>query len=129
MNSLWLIVGLLYSSLCGADINVYRSTDNTGINKLERIEVIEQYLISLSTSLKSMEAKVEANTLKLGVLENSLKARELDIKNIQGQLTEKKPAASGAESSELEKLKADILSIKNEDIERIRRDIQLLKLK
>jgi DNA repair exonuclease SbcCD ATPase subunit len=113
---------LLLSPLCNAQIEPYKSTDNTGINKLERIGVIETYLSNLSSALKNMESKIEANTLKLTSLENSLKNKDEDIKKIQGQLGEKKPV--GPEMAELEKLKADMLAIKNEDIEKIRIQVQ-----
>lgn len=130
MKTILLGIGILVSNVCVAEIAVYKSTDNTGINKLERIGVIEQYLATLSATLQKMESKLESNSQKLAEIESSLKGvKDNDIKKIQEQLSEKKPEAKNGANEELEKLKADILAIKNEDIERIRRDIQLLKLK
>lgn len=118
------VLGLvvLFSGLCKAEIEVYKSTDNTGINKLERIGVIENYLTNLSTALNKMEAKIDANYLLLKTVEGRLLAQDNEVKKMQASLGEKKaPTASDAE---LEKLKADILAIKNEDIEKIKIQVQ-----
>lgn len=114
-----------------AEIKTYETTDNTGINKKEQIEVIEAYLKNLSGTLKAMETKLDANVLKLNTLENVVKAiKEQDIKKIQDQLGEKKdtPATATAASNteELEKIKADILAIKNEDIEKVQIEVRSL---
>ncbi len=113
-----------------AEIKTYESTDNTGINKKEQIEVIEKYLANLSGTLKTMEAKLEANTVKLKSLEDVIKVlKEQDIKKIQDQLGEKKtPAAASAapNTEELDKIKADILAIKNEDIEKVQIEVRSL---
>ena len=79
----------LFSLHCSAEIMIYKNTDNTGINKLERIGVIETYLSNLSGTLKAMEAKLDATDLKLKTLDATLSAlKENDLKKIQDQLTE-----------------------------------------
>jgi hypothetical protein len=124
VKTLIMSCAVFLSSLCYAEIEPYKSTDNTGINKLERIGVIETYLINLSATLKSMEGKIEANTLKLNNLESSIKTiRETDIKKIQDKLLEKNSAKT-PEMAELTKIKEDILALKNDDIEKMRMQIQ-----
>lgn len=126
---------LLLATLFGpvkAEIKAYESTDNTGINKKEQIDVIEKYLTNLSGTLKNMEAKLDANTIKLKTLEDVVKAiKDQDIKKIQDKLGEKKetpPAATNSPTAEeLEKIKADILAIKNEDIEKVQLEVRSLK--
>lgn len=114
------------SSLCSAEIPVYKSTDNTGINKLERIGVIEQYLINLSGTLQTIEAKVDASALKINSLEKVVaQIKDTDIKNIEKKLGEKSTAKT-PEMEELTKLQADFTTLKNEDIESIRVQLQRL---
>ena len=126
-NIFWSL--FLFITTAQAEIKVYQDTDNTGTNKFERIGIIEKYLIDLSQSLKTMEVKIDANALKLKTLEDVVsQIKEKDLKNIQAQLAEKKPAAKKEASSEgeLEKLKADILTLKNDDIEKMKIDLDLL---
>ena len=122
----------LFSLHCSAEIMIYKNTDNTGINKLERIGVIETYLSNLSGTLKAMEAKLDATDLKLKTLDATLSAlKENDLKKIQDQLAEQKKAPAKSEDKiameELEKLKEDMLTLKNDDIEAIRQQILILK--
>ena len=130
MNSIILGTILLFSFNCIAQIETYTSTDNTGINKLERIGVIESYLQKLSGTLKSMEAKLEAQDIKLKSLEANVSAiKEQDIKRLETQIAEKKAVKSEDKIAmeELEKLKADMVALKNDDIEGIAEQIRILK--
>lgn len=126
------LLGLFWSSLTFAEINVYQSTDNTGLNKREQIDTIEKYLTELSGSLKNMEAKLDANAMKLKTLEEVVKAiKDQDIKKIRDQLGQKKTeekatASPGPTTEEMEKLKADILTLKNDDIEKVQTEIRSL---
>lgn len=125
------ILSVFFSLHCSAEIVTYNSTYNTGINKLERIGVIESYLTGLSGTLKAMEVKLDATDLKLKNLDATLAAlKENDLKKIQDQLA-KKPVEAKPEDraslEELDKLKADMISLKNDDIEAIRQQILILK--
>lgn len=129
MRKLIFLFIFLLSSKVDAQIKIYEDTDNTGVNKLERISIIEKYLIGLSQSLKSMEAKLEANTLRLKTMEDNINSiKDKDLKSIMAQLSEKSEVkeAPSKDASELEKIKADILAMKNEDIEKIKLDLQSL---
>jgi len=106
-----------------AEIHSYQSSDNTGLNKKERIDTVEKYLADLSTSLKSMENKLDENAKKLKVLEDVVKKlNDLDRAKMNAQLGEQKSIATG-DQGEMEKLKADILSLKNKDIEKLKTDL------
>lgn len=118
-----------------ADIKVYQSTDNTGLNKQERIESVENYLIDLSKSLRAMEAKLDENAKKMGAIDSVVKAmaaqKAAEDKLVLQKLGEKKLAAPATtvapeEMNDLEKLKADILILKNDDIEKLKGDFQEL---
>lgn len=118
-----------------ADIKVYQSTDNTGLNKQERIESVENYLIDLSKSLRAMEAKLDENAKKMGAIDSVVKAmaaqKAAEDKLVLQKLGEKKSASPATtvapeEMNDLEKLKADILILKNDDIEKLKGDFQEL---
>lgn len=130
MKTLILVAGVLFSLSCGAQVELYTNTDNTGINKLERINVIESYLQKLSGTLKSMEAKIDAQDLKLKSLEANVSAiKEQDIKRLETQIAQKREVKSEEKIAmeELEKLKADMVALKNDDIEGIAEQIRILK--
>lgn len=125
MKKLILVFGLTLSGLCSAEIALYKSTDNTGINKLERIGVIEQYLATLSGTLQNIEAKVDATAIKVNALEKVVaQIKDTDIKNIQTKLAEKAVPTKTPEMEELDKLKADFLTLKNEDVESMKTQLQ-----
>ena len=120
--------------LCSAEVQVYKSTDNTGINKKEQIDGIEKYLATLSAQLNSLEQKIDASAAKIKGLEGAVASiKDNDIRKIQEQIapkpTDTKTVAQKASASEeeLEKIKADVLSIKNTDVEQIRLDINALR--
>ena len=116
------------NALLGAEIPLYKTTDNTGLNKLERIDVIEKYLINISGTLQKIESSVEGNVQKISSLEKAfLEMKENDIKNKEKIIKEKVAVTKTPEMDELNKLQADLTTLKNEDIESIRMQIQGLK--
>lgn len=129
-----------------AQISTYKSTDNEGLNKKERIDTIENYLSDLSKKLKDIESKVESSGKKLTSLEDSLASLSIDLKKNQEELKEitakitpaKKETSSktkgpiqselpNEEVSELDKIKMDVAAIKTQDIEKLKSE--LLKIK
>ena len=130
---LTMLIFIILPQLCYAEIKIYETTDNTGINKKEQIDVIEKYLKNLSGQLKNIETNLEANTLKLKLLESSITAiKDTDLKKIQDQLSEKKAppvktAEQKEEGMEIEKLKADVLALKNNDFDPLREDVNALR--
>lgn len=122
MKKMLLIVLILNTYLANAEIQIYQDTDNTGQNKLERIGVIEKYLIDLSNSVKKMDEKLDENAKKIKTLEADFKEiKNNDLKKLQTLLGEKKE--EGGEDGELKKIKADILAIKNDDIEKLKSEV------
>lgn len=132
MKTLMLVLAFATTQLCYAEIKVYQSTDNTGINKKEQIETIEKYLADLGGVLQRMDEKIDASVLKIKNMEASiLSIKENDLKKLQDQIVPKKEedktAAQKVNEEEMEKLKADILAVKNTDIEQLRLDINSLR--
>ena len=125
-----IILGSLFLMNAKAEIKPYQSIENTGLNKQERIEVIDKYLVDLAVSLKNMDSKLEENSKKLKSLEEVIKTiKDADQKKADALLGEKKttlPLAS-KDLNEVEKLKSDILTLKNQDIEKMKIDFSELK--
>ena len=138
-QKMYLVSFLLLGSFSAfSEIKTYQSTDNTGENKYERINTVEKYLSDLSLSLKSMENKLDENARKIQALDSSIKnikeKQEALIteaearKKKDSKLGESKTASPAApdttEQTELDKLKADVLSLKNHDIERLKVNLE-----
>ena len=102
-----------------AEIKPYQSIDNSGLNKQERIEVIDKYLVDLVASLKSMENKLDENSKKVKSLEEVVKAlKNAELIKPAPPVSEKKNSSvvAAVDLKEVEKLKADLLTLKNQDI-------------
>jgi predicted nucleic acid-binding Zn-ribbon protein len=133
MRNFYILIGPILWALSlsvSAEVLPYESIDNTGLNKQERIETIDKYLVTLVASIKKMESKLDENSKKLKSLDDIIKGiKETEQKNTESQLGEKKttPLLATKDTNEIEKLKADILSLKNQDIERIKIDFQELR--
>jgi hypothetical protein len=115
-----------------AEIKPDESTDDTGLNKKERIDAIESYLANMGTftaSIKNMETKLEESSKKLKALEETMKTIRGGQVSEVGALSDKKvtPPVPSKEAAEIEKLKADILALKNQDIEKMKIDFQELR--
>jgi hypothetical protein len=131
LTALMVSIILSLSTNAFAQIKEYQSTDNTGLNKQERIETVEGYLTNLAKTLQTMEAKLNENSSKLGDLDKLVKKmvadKEATDKILKEKSAEKKPKdgkQTVGEQTELEKLKADILVLKNEDIEKLKLDFR-----
>ena len=128
MKLLFFIFIFNSNALLGAEIPLYKTTDNTGLNKLERIDVIEKYLINISGTLQKIESSVNANVEKIGSLEKLIsQIKESDIKDLEKKLSEKLDNSKSLDRDDLSKLQADLTILKNEDIEFIRMQLQGLK--
>ena len=128
MKLLFFIFIFNSNALLSAEIPLYKTTDNTGLNKLERIDVIEKYLINISGTLQKIESSVNANVEKIGSLEKLIsQIKESDIKSLEKKLSEKLDNSKNLDRDDLSKLQADLTILKNEDIEFIRMQLQGLK--
>lgn len=107
-----------------SDIPPYVSTENVGQNKKERIDSVEKYLIDLSVSLHNMEAKIDESAKKIKNIDDAVKQlKDLTNKKEQSAQDEKKSLASKearVDKAEIDKLKEDILHLKNNDIEKLK---------
>jgi len=130
MKKIIIVLGSLFLTNARAEIKPYQSIDNAGLNKQERIEVIDKYLVDLVVSLKNMDSKLEENSKKLKSLEEVVKAlKDADQKKADALVGQKKttPPLASNNLNEVEKLKADILTLKNQDIEKMKVDFSELK--
>lgn len=117
---------LLFSQSILADVEVYKDTENTGQNKLERLEGMEKYLVQFSASIKNLESKIEEQSKKMSSLEKEVNAlKELEDKRTKTALGQVRNDPQAA-MAEIEKLKADFTTLKNDDIEQIRQDLIML---
>lgn len=123
MNKLITVIAavlMINSTSLMAEIKTYESTDNSGLNKQERIETVEKYLVDLSAALRSMENKLDDNAKKLKSLDDVVKAIKVEEDKKIGQKLGEKKEVSSKDLSELDKIKADVLSMKNQDIEKLK---------
>jgi chromosome segregation ATPase len=123
---------LNFSSLCSAEVVSYQNTDNTGINKKEQIDKIEKFLSDLSSQFNTLETKIIKNENQLKILETNILALKESISKKESDVESKTVKKKDSEvdkknEAEIELLKADILAIKNNDIENIRLDVSGLK--
>lgn len=123
------------SSAISSGVKPYVGTDNAGLNRIERIEYIESYLTGLSQTLTRMEAKIQENSELLQKLDSSvalLKTKEIKeiVENINKEalaLTEGSATSTNGKKTyqeEIDLLKADILKLKNSDIQNLSTEVQ-----
>ena len=111
-----------------AEVPSYQITENTGLNKQERIDYLDKYMANLSSTLKNFEAKLDDNSKKMKELESSIKALKGDVdKKIDFNNPSEKNSNKTKELGEVEKLKADFLVLKNNDIEKLKTDVYDLR--
>jgi TolA-binding protein len=122
------VIAIFSINLSQAEVKVYEITENTGLNKLERIDTMDKYLVELSNSIKIMEAKLSENSEKIKSLESIIRTqKEEQLKKQNEKVTteiSKSSPTSTKDLSELEKLKADFIVLKNNDIEKLKVDFQ-----
>jgi biotin synthase-like enzyme len=81
---------------------------------------VEKQLIALTNALNNLESKLLDNSKKMKDFEDIIRAiKQEESKKISAQLGEKNENSA----DEMKKLKADFLTIKNKDIEKIKLDI------
>ena len=138
---------LLFFSESWAQVKPYKEMDNEGMNRLERITGMEKYLSELAQTLMKMETKLSEFDVKFKNMDSQLaQIKDKDLKSLSSSIMElqeakseknKKASSQSSEKTselkpeeidaELEKLKKDILTLKNEDFEKIQLDINSLK--
>lgn len=117
------ILGLIFSNFSiASEIKEYSVTENQGLNKFERIGVIENYLVSLSKSLQKFEAKIDAQSEKIKGLESKLDGLEkLKTRETTTEKVVEKTAMNIEQ--EIQMIKADIMSMKNKDVDPLKNDV------
>ena len=129
MSKIFVLIGILLLTQVATatpDVPLYETTDNTGLNKKEQIETIDKYLVELVASLKKMDIRLDENSKKLKTLEEVVSTLKSDLLKKTEPPVDDKKIAKTKELSELDKIKADILILKNVDIEKIKINIEVL---
>ena len=116
----------LISVTTQAAVKEYHETENEGLYKDERWSTLEKHLIELTNAFNKLESKVEENSKAIKGLEE--KAKTVKVSETATPEVATGPKANGSKKveDELKKLNADILVIKDKDIERMKEDIRQL---
>lgn len=117
------ILGAFFSNFSiASEIKEYSITENKGLNKFERIGVVENYLVSLSQTLQKFESKLDKQDQNIKTLESKIEElKKVSLATSSGTKSGEKTTANL--ESEIEMLKADILSLKNRDIDPLKNDV------
>lgn len=127
MKKIALAISFLFMQALLASVDVYKVTENTGLNKLERIDSIETYLVSLSAGLKNLESKMEEQTKKIEAMNKIVtKLEDNDAKRVKAALGGPITSLEGA-TGEIERLRKDFTAIKNDEIEKLKKDILIIQ--
>lgn len=125
MKTFVLAISLLVSASLLADVEVFKSQDNTGLNKLERIDGMEKSLVQYSAAIKNLESTVEEQRKLITELQKTVKIlKDNDDKRVRAALGERATDVQSA-VGEIEKLKADFKEVENlkKEIERMKEAI------
>lgn len=109
-----------------AAVKEYHLTENEGLYKPERFDSIERHLIELTSAFNKLEEKVEANSKMIKMLEE--KGRTVKVsESLKTELVPEEGKSSIKKlEEELKKVNADLLVIKDKDIEKMKEDIRQL---
>lgn len=125
MKTFVLAILLMISTPLLADVDVFKSQDNTGLNKLERIDGMEKALVKYSAAIKNLEGTIEEQRKLIDELQKTVKIlKDNDDKRVRAALGERATDVQSA-VGEIEKLKADFKEIENmkKEIERMKEAI------
>lgn len=117
---------ILVSLTTLAAVKEYKETDNEGLYKDERWATIEKHIIELTNAFNKLETKVEENSKALKGLEEKVKSVKTTETVKPDIVAEAKAPAGKKIEDELKKINADILTIKDKDLERMKEDIRQL---
>jgi hypothetical protein len=134
---LFILLGAVLNAT--ATVPSYQETDNEGMYKPERFSSIEKQLILVSKAVNAIEDKHAASAAALNekINENSkqIKLLEDQFKSLKPTDTTAEHKASGRTTDknvsledEMKKLKADFLSLKNQDLEKMSIELHELSL-
>lgn len=120
-----LFLSTFLSNFCTAsEIKEYAITENTGLNKYERIGVVEDYLKNLSKTLQKIEQKVDKSSDSIKYIEKELASSKDEIQKLKSSLSK---ASEIKVDDEIKALKDDIQVLKNNDLNVIKDDLYKLR--
>lgn len=112
----------------------FEESENKGLNKAERLGLIEKHLVNLTREIKDLESKNAENSKTIKELDAVVKK----YKEKEQKMVAETEASSAAEKNasdnlkineELKKLKEDIMSLKNQDIDQMQELINALRFR
>lgn len=123
-------------SSTAAGLGDYKSTDNSGMGKQERLIEIESYLAEIGKYTQDLEKRMkEEGGEKLKSLEGKLMAQEKEIQDLksklvaqEGELARLNQIFGGMTSAELVAMKAFVDKMASGDWEKMQNEIEGLKL-
>lgn len=113
---------------------IFEESDNKGLNKAERLGLIEKHLVDLTREVKDLESKNAENTKTIKELDAIVKKYKEQEQKVNAE-TEASSAAQKNISDnikineELKKLKEDVMSLKNQDIDQMQELINALRFR
>ncbi|NOT80700.1 MAG: hypothetical protein HOP07_17075 [Bacteriovoracaceae bacterium] len=125
---------LLILFINSTSAETFEESENKGLNKAERLGLIEKHLVDLTREVKDLEAKNAENTKTIKELDAVVKK----YKEQEQKINAETEASSAAEKNtrdnlkineELKKLKEDVMSLKNQDIEQMQELINALRFR
>jgi phage-related tail protein len=135
VKTLYLFISLSAVLNAMATVPSYQETENEGMTKPERFSSIEKQLIEVSKAVNEIADK---NVVAIGALSEKINENSKRIKLLEDQFKLLKPADKTAEhkvsdkpaslEDEMKKLKADFLSLKNQDMEKMSIELHELSL-
>ena len=120
-------------------VDPYTSTDNVGLTKKQRIDSVETYLSKMASDINEIDKKFSEAQDKIKSMQKDLDALLEFKKMIEAKKKEEEEAQKEAndpknkdkakpkDKTELEKLKEDILALKNKDIEKLKMEMEYLR--
>jgi uncharacterized coiled-coil protein SlyX len=120
-------------------VDPYSSTDNVGLTKKQRIDSVETYLAKMASDINEIDRKFSEAQDKIKSMQKDLDALNDFKKSIEAKKKEEEDAlkeandpknidkAKSKDKTELEKLKDDILALKNKDIEKLKLEMEYLR--
>ncbi len=122
--------------LLKAEVPTFEEKENSGLNKFERIGLMEKFLVALPSEIKNLENKIEENNKTIKALESTVKLlkeenSKLALSHVDGakDAGNKESGLTPKEALEFKKLKEDFISLKNQDIEPLQEQLGSLKIR
>ena len=112
----------------------FEESENKGLNKAERLSLIEKHLVNLTREMKDLESKNTENSKTIKELDAVIKKykeqeQKMIVENEASSAAQKNSSDNLKINEELKKLKEDVMSLKNQDIDQMQELINALRFR